>query len=104
LLVGDAASQVKPFSGGGIVYGLIGSEYAYKACKKALEEKRYDYEFLKQEYDKKWKSKLVWPIIQGLIASNVGHSFSDWLLDILAYVGNLFKPVYTFLDPDFIIG
>ncbi len=104
LLVGDAAAQVKPFSGGGIVYGLIGSEYAYEACKKALESNKYDYEFFKEEYDKKWKSKLAWPIIQGFVGSKVGHAFPDWLLDSLAYVGNFFKPVYSIFDPDFIIG
>ncbi len=104
LLVGDAAAQVKPFSGGGIVYGLIGSEYGYEACKKALEMNKYDYEFLKEEYDKKWKSKLAWPIIQGLVGSGVGHLFPDWLLNMLAYTGNFFKPVYSIFDPDFIIG
>jgi geranylgeranyl reductase family protein len=77
ILVGDAASQVKPFSGGGLIYGLIGAEFATKACKKSLEEERYDHEFLKENYDDVWKEKLAWPIRKGLIMSKLIHSFSD---------------------------
>ena len=77
LLVGDASSQVKPFSGGGLIYGLIGAEIAAKACKKSLEKENYEKEFLKENYDVVWKKKLAWPIRKGLIMSRIIHSFDD---------------------------
>jgi geranylgeranyl reductase family protein len=66
LLVGDAASQIKPFSGGGLIYNKICSEIAGKAVVKSLEEKNFSEKFLLENYEKKWKEKLFWPIIQGL--------------------------------------
>jgi digeranylgeranylglycerophospholipid reductase len=83
LLVGDAACQVKPFSGGGLIYGLIGAKFAAKACIKSLKNGRYDSEFLKENYDDAWKEKLAWPIKKGLILSKLIHSFSDNQLSFL---------------------
>lgn len=91
LLVGDAASMVKPFSGGGLIYGLIGAEYCANACLKALEKNRFDSEFLKQEYDKKWKEKLEKPIKKGLLYRKILDSFSDKQLDLFFTSGKLFK-------------
>ena len=83
LLVGDAASQVKPFSGGGLVYGLIGAEIAAQACIKSLREENYKKEFLKENYDDIWKYKLAWPIKKGLIMNKIIHSFGDERLGFL---------------------
>lgn len=83
LLVGDAASQVKPFSGGGLIYGLIGAEVAAKACIKSLEEENYKKEFLEENYEDVWKEKLAWPIKKGLFISKMIHSFNDWQLSLL---------------------
>jgi digeranylgeranylglycerophospholipid reductase len=38
LAVGDSAGQVKPTSGGGIYYGLLGAEIAVKVLKRALDD------------------------------------------------------------------
>ena len=65
LLVGDAASQVKPFSCGGLVYGKICSEIAARAIVKALREEKFSREFLKENYEDVWKEKLFIPIILG---------------------------------------
>ncbi len=83
LLVGDAASQVKPFSGGGLIYGLIGAEIAAQACAKSLKEENYEKEFLKENYDYMWKDKLAWPIMKGLAAKKIIHSFNDGQLSLL---------------------
>jgi geranylgeranyl reductase family protein len=83
LLVGDAAAQLKPFSGGGIVYGLISAEIAAQACIKSLKEEKYDKEFLKENYDDVWKQKLNWPINKGLLYSKVIHSLSENQLSFL---------------------
>ena len=83
VLVGDAASQVKPFSGGGIIYGLICADFAANACIKSLKEDNYSKKFLKVNYDDVWKKKLFLPIKKGLMISKVIHSFSDNQLNFL---------------------
>jgi len=83
VLVGDAASQVKPFSGGGIIYGLICAELAANTCIKSLIESNYSKKFLKENYDDVWKRKLLWPIKKGFMMSKIIHSFSDKQLNFL---------------------
>jgi len=83
LLVGDAATQVKPFSGGGLIYGLIGARVANEACIKAFEKEKYSYKFLKENYDEVWRQKLSWPITKGLLYSKIIHSLSDNQLSFL---------------------
>lgn len=88
LLVGDSASQIKPFSGGGIIYGLISAEIASQACIKSLKEEKYDEKFLRENYDDIWKEKLSWPITKGLFYSRVIHSLSENQLSFLFSVFN----------------
>jgi len=77
LLVGDSACQIKPFSGGGLVYNKICSEVAGKAIVKALEEENFSEKFFIENYDKKWKEKLIWPIRKGLILKWIFSNFSS---------------------------
>lgn len=102
LLVGDAASQVKPFSGGGLIYGLTGARIAAEACIKCLKENRYNHRFLKKNYDDVWKKELVGPIMKGLLLNKMIHSFSDKKLNIsfsLIRKGK-FTKLLEFLDMD----
>lgn len=85
LLVGDAACQVKPFSGGGIVYSLIASEICANTLIKALNKKRFDENFLK-EYDVAWKEKLAKGIKKGIFYRNFLNIFSDNCLNALFYL------------------
>ncbi|KQC07562.1 MAG: hypothetical protein APR54_05985 [Candidatus Cloacimonas sp. SDB] len=57
LLVGDAARQVNPLTGGGIVQGMIAGSIAGKVASDAVKEKRYDKKFLSR-YRKEWDKKL----------------------------------------------
>jgi len=102
LLVGDAASQVKPFSGGGLIYGLTGARIAAEACIRCLEEDRYNQLFLKENYDDVWKKELIGPIMKGLLLNKMIHSFSDKKLSIsfsLIRKGK-FTKLLEFLDMD----
>ena len=102
LLVGDAASQVKPFSGGGLVYGLTGAKFAAEACVKCLKEDRYDHRFLEENYDDVWKKELTGPIMKGLLLNKMIHSFSDNKLSVsfsLVRKGKVRK-LLEFLDMD----
>lgn len=91
LLVGDAACMTKPISGGGVVYGLIGAECCANACIKSLKKNKFEYEFLKQEYDKKWKEKLEKSIKKGLFYRRILDRLSDKQLEFLFTYGKAFR-------------
>ncbi len=57
MLVGDAARQVNPVTGGGIVQGMIAGSIAGKVAADAVHENRFDKKFLKK-YRKEWDKKL----------------------------------------------
>lgn len=59
ILVGDAAAQVKPFSGGGIIYGLLCAKTAASAILLAHKNNDFTKAFFEQHYDRKWKAKLL---------------------------------------------
>ena len=93
LLVGDAACHLKPFSGGGLLYGLIGTHIASKACENSLKQEKYDYGFLKKNYDYKWREKLRYPMLKGLWMNKIAYNSPDWLLDFGFGVGRYFESV-----------
>lgn len=66
LLVGDAASQVKPWSGGGVIYGLTCAKIASNVVKKAFQKKDFSEGFLKQ-YETEWKKQIGREITFGLM-------------------------------------
>ena len=104
LLVGDAACMVKPFSGGGLVYGRIGAELTGKACVKALKENNFSEKFFLENYDKKWKDELRNPIKKGLIIKKVFSKFSDTELFFSLVKSFRLSKLSSFLDMDFIKG
>lgn len=81
LLAGDAAAQVKPLSGGGIIYGMICVDIAAKAISCAFDKDDFTEEFLKKHYDDKWKQKLMPKIELGLGIRNTLDSLNDRELD-----------------------
>ena len=100
ILVGDAASQVKPFSGGGLVYGFIGSKIAADVCTKAIKNKRYDHSFLKENYNEIWKQKLYWPMKKGLLLNKIINNISESILDFGIKSSNIIKPFLENEDMD----
>lgn len=66
ILVGDACGQVKPITGGGIVFSLIGAKYASDVIKSAFEEERFDHIFLSQ-YEENWKREISFEIQKQMI-------------------------------------
>jgi len=57
MLVGDAARQVNPLSGGGIISGMIGGMIAGEVAVEALQKK--DLSHL-NEYERRWHRRLGW--------------------------------------------
>ncbi|RLI71512.1 NAD(P)/FAD-dependent oxidoreductase [Candidatus Heimdallarchaeota archaeon] len=56
LLVGDAARQVNPLTGGGIAYGMEAGEMVSKTLVKAFEEENFTEKFLRKHYEKQWNN------------------------------------------------
>jgi digeranylgeranylglycerophospholipid reductase len=104
MVVGDAAAQVKPFSGGGLVYGLFGAGYCANACIRAVHENDFSAEFFKREYERKWKSHLAWPIRRGMLYRKAMHSFdgeiSNFRTNWILRIGNYLKSVLESFDMD----
>jgi digeranylgeranylglycerophospholipid reductase len=99
MFVGDAACQVKPFSGGGVIYSLICAEFCSQACIKSLKKGRFDKVFLNREYDKKWKKELEKPIKRGMLYSKMLHG-SDLKLKLMLKFGKKMKSVLQGWDMD----
>jgi len=66
LLIGDAAAQTKPWSGGGVVYGLTAARLAAETARKALESNDFSEMFL-SEYERRWKEEIGKGITLGLM-------------------------------------
>lgn len=57
LTVGDAASQVKPTTGGGVIMGLTCAKIAGETASEAIHERSYSEEFL-QRYQERWRQAI----------------------------------------------
>jgi digeranylgeranylglycerophospholipid reductase len=57
ILAGDAARQVNPITGGGIVQGMIGGHLAGETAAEAIKAQNYSRKFL-MSYKKKWDKRL----------------------------------------------
>ena len=55
LIVGDAASQVKPTTGGGVIFGLLCSKIAGEVAHEAIKNNDFSKEFLSR-YENRWRA------------------------------------------------
>ncbi|TEB14365.1 hypothetical protein Psfp_02955 [Pelotomaculum sp. FP] len=82
LLVGDAACQTKPISGGGLYLGLLGAEICAKVATKALSKGNLSPEFL-SEYQWLWEREMADEIQIALRHRNIFLTMSDKEMDQL---------------------
>jgi len=100
LLLGDAAGQVKPTTGGGIVTGLTCAKIASKVALASAEGQEMN-------YDKLWRDELAHEFNLGLMIHKVNESLSDEKFDelfrlikdesldrLLELYGHMDKPSY----------
>ncbi|MCK5576945.1 MAG: NAD(P)/FAD-dependent oxidoreductase, partial [Dehalococcoidales bacterium] len=80
LVVGDAAGQVKPTTGGGIYFGLLAAEIAVQKLKRALEQDDLSASSL-AGYEKEWKKRLGKELGVGYWARKLYERLSDRQLD-----------------------
>ncbi|HBC92896.1 MAG TPA: NAD(P)/FAD-dependent oxidoreductase [Pelotomaculum sp.] len=82
LLVGDAACQTKPISGGGLYLGLLGAALCAKVATKALSKGNLSPEFL-SEYQWLWEREVADEIQIALRHRNIFLTMSDKEMDQL---------------------
>ncbi|MFQ5814878.1 MAG: geranylgeranyl reductase family protein [Candidatus Hydrothermarchaeaceae archaeon] len=81
MIVGDAAGHTKASTGGGVITGGIASMIAGAAAVKALEAGDYSEEFLRGEYESKWKEEIGFELKVHEALRNMFDSLSDEQLD-----------------------
>src|SRR3989344_594280 len=101
MVVGDAACQIKPYSGGGINYSLIGAQFCTDAAVKALDNNNFSESFLRKNYDNEWKKELGPGIKRGMFLYKLLTS-RDSVLNGLFAVGKLTTRFFKNLDMDLI--
>ena len=76
LVVGDAAGQVKPTTGGGIYYALLASEIAAEALSEALDDNDLSAARL-SAYQRRWRSLLSRELEVGYSAHRIFEALND---------------------------
>ncbi len=80
LAVGDCASQVKPTTGGGVIFGLTCAKIAAETAIKALNKGDFSADYL-QQYQKRWSDLLSFDFAVMLRLRRFLNSLSDEKLD-----------------------
>jgi digeranylgeranylglycerophospholipid reductase len=104
LVVGDAAGQVKPTTGGGIYFGLQSAELAANSLHQAIEEKDYSAKRL-SSYEKAWRALLLSEIKREYWARRAYQLLSNRQIDDLfktaqrnGIIESLLNEEYTSFD------
>ncbi|SDF35904.1 geranylgeranyl reductase family [Methanolobus vulcani] len=82
IIVGDAAGQVKPTSGGGIYTGAVCAKIAGEIAAKAAEQENSSASFL-SEYDRQWRAKLGKELAMGMRIHRFAAGLKDKEIDEL---------------------
>lgn len=82
MIVGDAAGQVKPTSGGGIYTGAVCAKIAGEIAAKAAEKTNSSASFL-SEYDRQWRAKLGKELAMGMKIHRFAAGLGDKEMDEL---------------------
>jgi len=103
LLVGDAAAQVKPLSGGGIFTGMKCAEIAAEVASRALDANDLS-EGTLAEYDRRWRAELGEEFRRALYLRRLFTRLTDDELDRVVHAlkgARLAETIVAFGDIDF---
>ena len=92
LVVGDAAAQVKPTSGGGIYTGLLSASHCAKVAIDALQENNFSSQFLKK-YHKLWYADIGLELFLGMRFRKIYKNLTDNQMD--KYIKKFQNPKIT---------
>jgi geranylgeranyl reductase family protein len=97
LVIGDAAGQVKPTTGGGIYFGHLGSQAAVETLSEAFNTGNLGAKQLSR-YQKAWKAKLEREISIGYMARRLYGKLNDHQIERIFDIANSNGIVETLLD------
>ena len=97
LVIGDAAGQVKPTTGGGIYFGHIAAKIAAKVLSEGLNRDELTADQL-SHYQKQWKSKIGREISMGYRARQIYTRLSDYQIDKIISVLDSMRLVNALLN------
>lgn len=80
LIVGDAASQTKPTTGGGVIFGLLCSEIAGEVAYEAVRTNTFSESFLSR-YQSRWKEEIGFDLMTMLQIRKLLDRLSDKQMD-----------------------
>ena len=80
LLIGDACGQVKPLSGGGIMFSLMAALHAKRTIEEAFNKKRFDEKIL-SSYENQWKNEFGKEIRNQLLFRKIYRKMSNKDID-----------------------
>jgi digeranylgeranylglycerophospholipid reductase len=101
LLVGDAAGMSKPWSGGGVIWGLTAARIASRTIIRAFEENDFSEGFL-SSYERGWKKAFGRQIQAGMLGRKVFEKMEDPEVGLTLRAMGLFRPVINRMDMDFL--
>ncbi|UCG54165.1 MAG: NAD(P)/FAD-dependent oxidoreductase [Dehalococcoidia bacterium] len=99
IVVGDAAGQVKPTTGGGIYFGLLSAEIAVRNLKKALKENNFSARSLSR-YQREWKNELWQELKVCYWARKLYERLSDQQIDRIFEITTASGIDRAFLEAD----
>lgn len=102
LLVGDAAGMSKPWSGGGIIYGLTAARIAAKTVEEAFEHGNFSEGFL-ERYESGWKKVFGKQIQAGMLGRRVFENMGDFEVGLALRGMRIFNPLINLMDMDFLV-
>ncbi len=82
IVVGDAAGQVKPTTGGGVYYGLLCAEVAADTLHQALVTDTFS-ESIFSGYQKAWRERIGWELRIGYFARRLYERLTNSQIDYL---------------------
>jgi geranylgeranyl reductase family protein len=80
IVVGDAAGQVKPTTGGGVYYGMICAQLAAETLKNAFENDDFSQRSM-SGYQKAWQKEIGRELRDGYIARRIYEKCSNHVID-----------------------
>jgi geranylgeranyl reductase family protein len=105
LLVGDAACQVKPWSGGGVIYSLTAAEIAAKTINQAKSANDFSESFLKRYEHGSWGWKKAFGgrIRTGMLARSMFKRMNNTQLNLAMRGMGRARFLMNKLDMDFLV-
>ena len=102
LLVGDAAGMSKPWSGGGLIYGLTAARQAAITVLDAFEWTDFSEDFLAR-YERRWRAALGKQLRMGMLGRSLFGKSGDFEIRMALEGLGFFQPVLNRLDMDFLV-